>query len=102
MKAIVFKNKENGASRHLNRRLLLLFIAVSISKCLSSSDGCALCQVSLDEGAGASVEDEVLQRAAGFFVDNNENYTVYLFYIGCISMHINTITHIMLFYYDDR
>lgn len=33
-------------------------------------------EVSLDEGAGASVEDEVLQRAAGFFVDNNENYTV--------------------------
>ena len=70
-----------------------------MSKCLSSSDSCAVCQVSLDEGAGASVEDEVLQRAAGFFVDNNENYTVYLFYI---SMHINTIIHIMLFYYDDR
>ena len=47
-----------------------------MSTLLSSSDGCAVCQVSLDEGAGASVEDEVLQRAAGFFVDNNENYTV--------------------------
>ena len=32
-------------------------------------------EVSLEEGA-SNPEDEVLQRAAGFFVDNNENYTV--------------------------
>ena len=75
-----------------------------MSKCLSSSDGCALCQVSLDEGAGASVEDEVLQRAAGFFVDNNENYTVYIYiyftllFIICII----ELLHFMSFYYDDR
>ena len=100
MNTIVFKNKEKGASRHLSRRLLL-FIAVSMSKCLSSSDGCALCQVSLDEGAGASVEDEVLQRAAGFFVDNNENYTVYLFFI-IICIIIIILLHITTFYFDDR
>ena len=32
-------------------------------------------QVSLEEGA-SNPADEVLQRAAGFFVDNNENYSV--------------------------
>ena len=32
-------------------------------------------EVSLEEGA-SNPEDEVLQRAAGFFVDNNENYKV--------------------------
>ena len=32
-------------------------------------------EVSLEEGA-SNPEDEVLQRAAGFFVDNNENYRV--------------------------
>jgi len=32
-------------------------------------------EVSLEEGA-ADPSDEVLQRARGFFVDNNENYTV--------------------------
>ena len=63
-----------------------------------------MCQVSLDEGAGASVEDEVLQRAAGFFVDNNENYTVYIYiyftllFIICII----ELLHFMSFYYDDR
>ena len=31
--------------------------------------------MSLDEGA-SNPADEVLQRAAGFFVDNNENYNV--------------------------
>ena len=34
-----------------------------------------LTQVSLEEGA-SNPADEVLQRAAGFFVDNNENYSV--------------------------
>ena len=101
MKTLVFKKKEKGASRHLSRRLLL-FIEVSMSKCLSSSDGCAVCQVSLDEGAGASVEDEVLQRAAGFFVDNNENYTVYLFFIIICIIIIIILLHITTFYFDDR
>merc|ERR1711874_739725 len=32
-------------------------------------------EVSLEEGA-SNPEDEVLQRAAGFFVDNNDNYKV--------------------------
>ena len=32
-------------------------------------------EVSLEEGNGTPT-DEVLQRAAGFFVDNNENYKV--------------------------
>eukprot|EP00092_Neocalanus_flemingeri_P006606 GFUD01007125.1.p1 GENE.GFUD01007125.1~~GFUD01007125.1.p1 ORF type:complete len:594 (-),score=150.38 GFUD01007125.1:72-1853(-) len=32
-------------------------------------------EVSLEEGAGTPT-DEVLQRAAGFFVDNNENYNI--------------------------
>ena len=67
---------------------------------LSSSGGGVLCQVSLDEGAGASVEDEVLQRAAGFFVDNNENYTVRCLYFTllfallycCILCHFTVTT----------
>ena len=100
MKALVFKKKETGASRPLYQTLLLLFITVSMSKLLSSSDGGVLCQVSLDEGAGASVEDEVLQRAAGFFVDNNENYTVRCLYFTllfallycCILCHFTVTT----------
>ena len=93
-------SEEKGASRPLYQRLLLLFITVSMSKLLSSSDGGALYQVSLDEGAGASVEDEVLQRAAGFFVDNNENYTVRCLYFTllfallycCILCHFTVTT----------